>query len=76
MDIESLQVEFPEEFRPCVHSLVGATLQEKIRIALTMELFLRSKINIETAVELSGQSSAHFVELSRSMLAPWMKEFL
>jgi hypothetical protein len=76
MDIGSLQVEFPEEFRPCVHSLVGATLQEKIRIALAMELFLLSKINIENAVELSGQSPAHFIELSRSMLNSWIKEFL
>lgn len=74
MNIGNLQVEFPEEFRPYVHRLAGATVEEKIRIALAMELFLQSKINIETAAALSGQSPAHFVELSRSMLAPWMQE--
>jgi hypothetical protein len=62
---EKFQVELSEEFLPYLICLPGANPEETLRIVLAIVLLMMMLIELDEAIMLSGQSTAHFNELFR-----------
>ena len=71
---ENFQVSLPDEFRPFLEQLgTGKDLDEKVKIALAMEMYFSKRVSLGRAAQLAGLSEGDFIDVLRAQGLPWME---
>ena len=69
---ETFQVELPSELLSLFDGIQeGATLNERIRVALAVGLFTGHYVSVSRAAELAGRPLAVFMDLLKSRGIAW-----
>ncbi len=72
MAVDKIQVSIPSEFVPVLqHGSGGESLDEAIRHALAVSLFVERSVTLERAAHLSGLSLAAFMSELEKKGIPW-----
>jgi|SRR3989339_469836 len=72
--VKYCELKVPEEFIKILSkSGVGKNIDDKLRIALAIELFIEKLITLEKAAELSNYPLANFIEILVAKGIPWME---
>ena len=66
-----IKVNLPEEFMPLLNKINGDSMDKKIRIALSINLFVNRTVSLEKAAELSGETLADFIDILKEQEIPW-----
>ena len=66
-----IKLNLPEEFIPFLDYMEGDSIEEKVRIALSINLYINGSVSLAKAAELSGESLEAFIELLREQDIPW-----
>ena len=68
----AIQTNFLNAFIPVMQNVEsGRTLEDKLRVSLSIGLFVERVISLEKASELSGKTMSQFVEILISKNIPW-----
>ena len=51
----------------------GKNLNDKVRLSLSIGMFVEKTVTLERASELSGRSLANFIDVLRAKKIPWME---
>lgn len=66
-----IKLNLPEEFIPFLDYIEGDSIEQKIRIALSVNLYINGSVSLAKAAELSGESLEQFMELLKEQDIPW-----
>jgi len=67
------KVVLPEAFTPLMDKIKGDTIEKKIQIALSINLFVNKTVTLEKAAQLSGESLINFIEILKEQDIPWIE---
>jgi predicted HTH domain antitoxin len=67
------KLNLPEAFIPLMDKIKGDTINKKLLIALSINLFVNKTVSLEKAAQLSGESLATFIEILKEQDIPWME---
>lgn len=65
------EVTLPEEFIPFLDKISGDSIDQKVRLAFTINLFISKTVTLEKAAELSGLSLLDFMDVLEEQGIPW-----
>ena len=51
----------------------GKNLNDKVRLSLTIGMFVEKTVTLECASELAGRSLSNFIDILRAKSIPWME---
>lgn len=72
LEQSKVQVNIPDDLVPIVNSLgVGTSLDDRVRLSLTIGLFASKAVSLAQAAQLSGRSLLDFMEILRSRGLHW-----
>lgn len=67
------EVHLPEEFRPLLDQFgVSISMEDRVKLSVSMALFTSRKITLARAAELCGMKLGSYMELLRDQGLPWM----
>lgn len=73
-EMPSFSVSLPQDFAPIVKSLeTEGSIDEKVRLSLSIGLFVGKSVTLARAAELSGRSLNDFIELLQFFHIPWLE---
>jgi predicted HTH domain antitoxin len=71
--LPSFTVSLPKDFVPIVESLEAeGNMDEKVRLSLSIGLFVGRSVTLARAAELSGRSLNDFIAILDAFHIPWM----
>ena len=67
------RIKLPEEILSLLDDIAGDTLEKKIKIAFSINLFLNSTVSLEKAAELAEESTEDYIKILTEQGIPWLE---
>lgn len=67
----TFEVTLPEELIPFLDKISGESIDQKVRLALALNLFIGKTVTLEKAAELSGLLLLDFMVVLEEQSIPW-----
>lgn len=67
----TFEVTLPEELIPFLDKISGESINQKVRLALALNLFINKTVTLEKAAELSGLLLLDFMDVLEEQGVPW-----
>ncbi|MBU3143492.1 UPF0175 family protein [Clostridium sp. CF012] len=67
----TFEVTLPEELIPFLDKISGESIDQKVRLALALNLFINKTVTLEKAAELSGLLLLDFMDVLQEQGVPW-----
>jgi predicted HTH domain antitoxin len=65
------KLSIPDAFMPFMNFIQGESLEEKIKVALSVNLYINGSVSLAKAAELSGNSLEGFIKILEQQDIPW-----
>jgi predicted HTH domain antitoxin len=69
----TFKVTLPAELKPLLGKLAGASVDEKVRLSVSIELFVSGIVSMARAAEIAGKPYVEFMDILKNRGIPWLE---